>query len=113
MTPALDVSPTVGFILTTPLIDAGPMIDVSVSVPYERSTMFAETVTAEPQLEPSRTMLVNGPSVNSSVRKAGVPETIYVCCLTQENARGSFRTEKPLNRRSVLKGFRKAFHSQG
>ena len=54
MTPALDVSPTVGFIPTTPLIDAGPMIDVSFSVPNDRGTMFAETATAEPELEPSR-----------------------------------------------------------
>ncbi len=59
MTPFLDVSPTVGFIPTTPFIDAGPMMDVSVSVPNDRGTMFAQTATAEPELEPSRIMSVS------------------------------------------------------
>lgn len=53
MTPLLDVSPTVGLMPTIPLIEAGPMIDVSVSVPNDKGTMFAETATAEPELEPS------------------------------------------------------------
>lgn len=59
MTPALEVSPTVGFIPTMPLIDAGPMIEVSVSVPKDRDTMFAETATAEPELEPSGNISVD------------------------------------------------------
>lgn len=54
MTPDRDVSPTVGLIPTTPLIEAGPMIEVSVSVPNDRGTIFAETATADPELEPSR-----------------------------------------------------------
>ncbi len=67
MTPFLDVSPTVGFIPTTPFIDAGPMMDVSVSVPNDRGTMFAQTATAEPELEPSRNscQLVNCSSTTS------------------------------------------------
>ena len=64
MTPVLDVSPTVGFIPTTPLIDAGPMIDVSVSVPKDKGTMFAETATAEPELEPSENKSVDRSSAN-------------------------------------------------
>lgn len=54
MTPLLDVSPTVGLMPTTPLVEAGPMIDVSVSVPKDNGTMFADTATAEPELEPSK-----------------------------------------------------------
>ncbi len=53
MTPLRDVSPTVGLIPTTPLFEAGPIIEVSVSVPNDNGTMFAETATAEPELEPS------------------------------------------------------------
>lgn len=53
MTRFLDVSPTVGLMPTIPLIEAGPMIEVSVSVPNDKGTMFAETATAEPELEPS------------------------------------------------------------
>ncbi len=53
MTPFLDVSPTVGLIPTAPLFEAGPMMDVSVSVPNAKATMFADTATAEPELEPS------------------------------------------------------------
>ena len=67
MTPARDVSPTVGFIPTMPLIDAGPMIDVSVSVPKDMGTMFAETATAEPELEPSEIISVDGPSLSCFV----------------------------------------------
>ena len=66
MTPFLDVSPTVGFIPTMPLIDAGPMIDVSVSVPKDTGTMFAETATAEPELEPSGIVSVDGSSASTS-----------------------------------------------
>ncbi len=54
ITPALEVSPTVGLIPTTPLMLAGPMIEVSVSVPIERGTMFAETATALPELDPTK-----------------------------------------------------------
>lgn len=32
---------------------AGPMIEESVSVPKERGTMFADTATADPELEPT------------------------------------------------------------
>ena len=53
ITPVLEVSPTVGLIPTTPLIEAGPMIDVSVSVPMAKGTIFAETETADPELDPS------------------------------------------------------------
>lgn len=53
MTPDLDVSPTVGLMPTTPLMLAGPIIDVSVSVPKAIGTTFAATETAEPELEPS------------------------------------------------------------
>jgi len=43
----------VGLIPTTPLHEAGPMMDVSVSEPNAKGTMFAETATADPELEPS------------------------------------------------------------
>ena len=56
MTPVLEVKPTVGLIPTTPLILAGPMIEVSVSVPNARGTIFADTATADPELDPT-TML--------------------------------------------------------
>lgn len=56
ITPFLDVKPTVGLNPTTPFIEAGPMIEVSVSVPNDKGTILADTATAEPELEPSRTL---------------------------------------------------------
>lgn len=53
MTPRLEVRPTVGLMPTTPLIFAGPMIEVSVSVPKDNGTMLAETDIAEPELDPA------------------------------------------------------------
>src|SRR5882757_8574479 len=44
--------PTVGFKPTMPLIEAGLTIDPSVSVPTAAAQRFAETATAEPELEP-------------------------------------------------------------
>lgn len=51
--PPLEVRPTVGLMPTIPLMLAGPMIDVSVSVPNDKGTRFAETATALPELEPT------------------------------------------------------------
>lgn len=51
------MSPTVGLIPTIPLLDAGPIMDVSVSEPNDRGTMFADTATAEPEVEPSYLLL--------------------------------------------------------
>jgi hypothetical protein len=56
MTPPREVRPTVGLIPTTPLARAGPMILVSVSVPKASGTMFVETETALPLLEPSKNL---------------------------------------------------------
>lgn len=53
ITPSLDVSLSDGLNPTIPLVLAGPIIDVSVSVPNERGTMFAETATALPELDPT------------------------------------------------------------
>ena len=36
-----------------PLMEAGPIIEVSVSVPKDKGTMLAETATLEPELDPS------------------------------------------------------------
>lgn len=58
MTPLLDVKPIVGLMPTTPFIEAGPMIDPSVSVPKESGTMLAATATAEPELDPTQGALV-------------------------------------------------------
>ena len=52
-TPLREVKPTVGLIPTTPLINAGPITEVSVSVPRDMGTRFADTATAEPPLEPT------------------------------------------------------------
>ena len=54
ITPFIDVVPTVGLMPTTPFVFAGPMIDVSVSVPIDSGTTFADTETALPELEPTR-----------------------------------------------------------
>ena len=56
MTPFLDVSPTVGLIPTTEFMRDGPVIEVSVSVPRAKGTIFAETATADPELEPTATI---------------------------------------------------------
>ncbi|MNM95088.1 hypothetical protein D3C81_1075150 [compost metagenome] len=45
-------SPTVGLRPTTPLSDAGQMIEPEVSVPTVRGAKPAATATAEPELEP-------------------------------------------------------------
>lgn len=52
MTPALLVSPTVGFIPTTELELAGQMIEPSVSVPKDTIARFAATAMADPLLDP-------------------------------------------------------------
>ena len=44
--------PTVGLSPTMPDIDAGLTIDPSVSVPIAKVARFADTATAEPELEP-------------------------------------------------------------
>ena len=44
--------PTVGFNPTMPLIEAGLTIEPSVSVPTAMAHKFAETATAEPELDP-------------------------------------------------------------
>ena len=46
------VSPTVGLMPTTPLIEAGQRIEPSVSVPTETAQRLAATAVAEPELEP-------------------------------------------------------------
>lgn len=48
-----EVRPTVGLMATTPLVRAGPMMLVSVSVPKARGTMLVETETALPPLLPA------------------------------------------------------------
>ena len=50
--PDLLTSPTVGFIPTIPLTDAGQLIDPLVSVPIDIFKTPEETATAEPELEP-------------------------------------------------------------
>lgn len=65
ITPVLDVSPTVGLIPTTPLIEAGPMMEVSVSVPNDKGTIFADTATAEPELDPTSTRILALTSADS------------------------------------------------
>src|SRR5687768_15009402 len=52
MMPERLTSPTVGLRPTIPEIDAGLTIDPSVSVPIANAARFAETATAEPELEP-------------------------------------------------------------
>src|SRR5207302_6859955 len=51
-TPARLVSPTVGLMPTTPLIEAGHTMLPSVSVPRETAAKFAEAAAPEPELEP-------------------------------------------------------------
>ena len=46
------IKPTVGFIPTMPLVDAGQVTDPSVSVPTATTQRFAETAAPEPELEP-------------------------------------------------------------
>lgn len=60
ITPFLDVRPTVGLIPTTPFIEAGPTIEESVSVPNESGTIFAETETADPELDPTNILISIG-----------------------------------------------------
>jgi hypothetical protein len=52
MIPLLLNNPTVGFMPTTPLYDAGEIIDPSVSVPIATAHRFAATATADPELDP-------------------------------------------------------------
>src|SRR5947207_2161697 len=51
-TPARLVRPTVGFIPTTPLAEAGPTIEPLVSVPSAAAQKLADVAAAEPELEP-------------------------------------------------------------
>ena len=46
------IKPTVGFIPTMPLVDAGQVTDPSVSVPTATTQRFAATAAPEPELEP-------------------------------------------------------------
>ena len=114
MTPFLDVSPTVGFIPTIPLIDAGPIIDVSVSVPNDRGTMFAETATAEPELEPSGIMLAVQSSMYLFTRKAGGLKVIPTFCLKYEVIMMlmPMRKSRHFKRSLVYKAFRKYYVSK-
>ena len=50
--PARLTNPTVGLIPTIPLMDAGQLIEPSVSVPTAAAQRLAATATAEPELEP-------------------------------------------------------------
>src|SRR4051812_4118020 len=52
MTPWRLVSPTVGLMPTTPLLEDGLMIEPSVSLPNEATQRLADTETPEPELEP-------------------------------------------------------------
>src|SRR5919202_4836136 len=52
MTPCRLVRPTVGLIPTTPHAEDGLMMDPSVSVPSAATHRLAETLTADPELEP-------------------------------------------------------------
>ena len=56
--PDLLTSPTVGLIPTTPLIDAGQLIEPFVSVPIAILTIPEATATAEPELEPQGFLFV-------------------------------------------------------
>ena len=51
-TPARLVRPTVGFIPTTPLAEAGLTIEPLVSVPSAAAQKLADVAAAEPELEP-------------------------------------------------------------
>jgi len=59
-TPALLVSPTVGFIPTTELESEGHKIDPSVSVPSDTATKLAATDIADPLLDPQGSPIVYG-----------------------------------------------------
>ncbi len=59
MIPLLLVRPTVGLSPKIPLMEAGPMMDESVSVPNASGTILAVTATADPELEPSRDLDVS------------------------------------------------------
>jgi len=59
-TPALLVSPTVGFIPTTELESEGHKIDPSVSVPSDTATKLAATDIADPLLDPQGPSIVYG-----------------------------------------------------
>ena len=50
--PVLLHNPTVGFIPTIPFAFEGHIIDPHVSVPIAMAHKFAETATAEPELDP-------------------------------------------------------------
>ncbi len=52
MMPARLHRPTVGLMPTTPLIEAGHMIDPPVSVPMVTVARLAETAQPEPELDP-------------------------------------------------------------
>ena len=52
MMPARLHRPTVGLIPTTPLIDAGHMIEPPVSVPMVSATRLAEAAVPDPELDP-------------------------------------------------------------
>jgi hypothetical protein len=52
MMPERLMSPTVGLRPTTPFAEAGHTIDPSVSVPTAAAPKFAETATADPELDP-------------------------------------------------------------
>src|SRR5687768_15245805 len=57
MTPARLTSPNVGLRPTTPLSDAGSLIDPPVSVPSAANARPADTATAAPLLEPPGTCM--------------------------------------------------------
>ncbi|MNY72399.1 hypothetical protein D3C86_2109510 [compost metagenome] len=52
MTPLRLTNPTVGFMPTTPFIDAGQAMEPFVSVPTATAQRLAATATAEPELDP-------------------------------------------------------------
>src|SRR5262245_46731709 len=52
MTPALLMRPIVGLIPTTPLVEDGPTMDPSVSVPMVAVEKLAEAAAPDPELEP-------------------------------------------------------------
>src|SRR6516162_10836988 len=52
MMPVRLTRPSVGLMPTRPLVDEGQTIDPSVSVPIATAQKFAETATADPELDP-------------------------------------------------------------
>jgi hypothetical protein len=52
MMPARLINPTVGLIVTIPQTVAGEISEPSVSVPTATAQRFADTATAEPELDP-------------------------------------------------------------